>query len=327
MSFHIDDRMKKFLPILRCCWISSTGTGYGTDSSIERGELPAYFKHENLNILFRSATHISTITSKYIEKRQNGLPFPVETVKIPGCFTAEQRKVLVWYVRNVIESLFNGRNLFLGDNFSSRLIVILSSAGVSIEDNIDQLKSKWKATEVVLNEYSLREISGSEFQSVLLAIDRTDDYILNDVTLAISRAQYEVGIIVNEELTEFRELLSTYVSPETKNYSTLFHNFLDENVTFTNWLAPQDCDITQALEWWIDELRKLMRGNLTQTIMQKPITIRLQLTTAFPSLFRWPSPTSPAKLNEGWLNLICVNINCHIFFPGSRCKQSKLQKI
>ena len=130
MRFIIDNRIRKYLYNFRCYWISSTEFGRGVNSEIKGGELPAEFKHENLNILFRSASHISTITSKYIERARNELPFPAETVKIPGCFVAEQRKVSVWYVQNVFESLLNGRDLLLGDNFSSRLIVILSSDDV-----------------------------------------------------------------------------------------------------------------------------------------------------------------------------------------------------
>ncbi|XP_075253758.1 uncharacterized protein LOC142345554 isoform X2 [Convolutriloba macropyga] len=90
-----------------------------------------------------------------------------------------------------------------------------------------------------------------------------------------------------------------YLSPESNNYTTVFHRFLVENITFTDWLEPHDSDMEYALVWWESELRKLMKGNLMQIIMRKPITIRLQLTAAFPRLFCWPSPTSPAKLNTG----------------------------
>ncbi|XP_075253760.1 uncharacterized protein LOC142345554 isoform X4 [Convolutriloba macropyga] len=190
MSLNIDDRMKEYLSNFRCCWISSTEFNSGDSSIIKGDELPAEFKHENLNILFRSASHISTITSKYIERVRNELPFPAETVKIPGCFMAEQRKVSVWFVPNVIESLSNGRDLFLGDNFSNRLIVIISSDDFPAEEKIDQVKLRWKATEVVLCEDKLKDISGSEFQSVLLAVNKTS-VDLDDVTMAISRAQYE----------------------------------------------------------------------------------------------------------------------------------------
>ncbi|XP_075261255.1 uncharacterized protein LOC142352974 isoform X3 [Convolutriloba macropyga] len=313
MEFNIDDSMKKCLHNFGCCWISSTGFGHGTYSKIEGDELPAYFKHENLNILFRSASHISTITSKYIEKQRNELPFPVEAVQIPGCFLAEQRNISVRYVQNAVEYLFYGSVEFLGDNFSSRLIVIISSDDFPTEDKIGQLKLRWKATEVVLCEDSLEEISGSEFQSVLLAVDIRDEYILDNVTMAISRAQYEVEIIFNGENSEVRELLSTYLSPESNNYSTLFYKFLDENITFTNWLEPQDSDMTDGLWWWESELGKLIKGNSIQIIMRKPITIRLQLTAAFPRLFTWPSLTTPPKLNQGPLKytiVSCEDVEC-----------------
>ena len=234
----LNNEVLRQLKQLKHCWISFTETGNQWSARGFLG-IPEYFQHENLNILFRSSSHISTITRNYIEEQRQSIPLPSIPVRLPGCFTAAQREIVVKYVDKIGDVLNVGvSGKFFAEQFDDRLVVVLAQKS---EIPLDDLKVTWKATEVVhcSNSDEIDHLSGSEFQSVLLILDRgkhspANEYILTSV---VSRAQYEVGIILicSDQTAVFQlvnKMLSSYLSAKRSHHVILFEQFISShNIT------------------------------------------------------------------------------------------------
>ena len=287
--------MITMLSEFKCCWIAETGESRG-------GLLPDMtdfkFQYENLNILFRSASHISTLTRNNSERKEMLVfPFPSKPVRLPGCFTAAQRQIAVKYV-DKIEDVLNVEEIeeFLGNGFTDRLVVVLSD-GLPSDFSLKELKERWNATEVVYCSGS-REIdcvSGSEFQSVLFIINCEKDAYIGEkhLTLVVSRAQYEVGIILirtDQSWFERANLtVTSYLSVIRSDYAELFDQFISSsssnitNSTITKWIQPTDTDRHQWA-WWKKRMKIHLDHERERTLVcvqQQPISLQLQLYFAF----------------------------------------------
>ena len=191
----------------------------------------------------------------------------------------------------------------MGDNLTDRLIVVITEPD-NLPDQLDlkQLKEEWKGTELVhiTDELEADQVSGSEYQSVLIIVHKRYSYIfLTALTMAVSRAQYEVGIIVTN-YSEMSTQLSSYLSPVRKDYVLAFDRFIRNPSTNISWLEPTDTK-TEPWEWWQNRLQTHFSeqgGVATQIVMSQPLIIRLQLTAAFPEFFIFPLQ-QPNDTNEG----------------------------
>ena len=306
----LNNEVLRQLKQLKHCWISFTETGNQWSARGFLG-IPEYFQHENLNILFRSSSHISTITRNYIEEqRQKSLPFVSKPVRLPGCFTAAQREIVVKYVDKIGDVLNVGvSGKFLAEQFDDRLVVVLAQKS---EIPLDDLKVTWKATEVVhcSNSDEIDHLSGSEFQSVLLILDRgkhtpANEYILTSV---VSRAQYEVGIILicSDQTAVFQlvnKMLSSYLSAKRSDHVVLFEQFISSH-NITEWLFPTDTDGNQFM-WWEQRIKLHLTEDKERTIecvRRQPVTIQLQIYFAFYDSFNHASEA----LDPSWKGKISI---------------------
>ena len=281
---------------LFCCWISFTEPVHhqGVNLAAEYS-----FQYEYLTILFRNASHISTIIRNNIDRELDDSTFQSKSVRLPGCFTAAQTEIPQRYFTSIEDVLRVGESEeFQGNGFTDTLIVVLALQ-LPPELSLDELKERWNATEVVHcgNRYELSCISGSEFQSVWLIINCSEAPYIKDehLTLVVSRAQYEVGIIlINLDQSEFKEgdqMLSSYLSLKKSDHVALFEQFIGTNnkkpTPIDNWLQPTDTDRYQ-FEWWERRMRIQLKNGKDRTmecVNRQPATVRLQLYFAFPSLF------------------------------------------
>ena len=152
----------------KSCWMAFTDMGH----DIPRPNLPPDdFKREYLNIVFRSSSHISTVTDKLIDQEQvYRLPLSSEPVEFSGCFTAAQRTIKVKQVNNLEKNALCeiiGKD---GSQFAGRLLVILSE--IPVKQKELNLKATLMATEVVhcFRMGDVEWISGAEFESVVVVI-------------------------------------------------------------------------------------------------------------------------------------------------------------
>ncbi|XP_075240268.1 uncharacterized protein LOC142335824 [Convolutriloba macropyga] len=96
-----DSKVLDILSEFKYCWISFIETGKDTYLDMN-SVFPEQFDHEDLNILFRSACHISSITNNNItENIDKSTPFPSKPVRMPGCFTAAQKEIEVTEVDKI----------------------------------------------------------------------------------------------------------------------------------------------------------------------------------------------------------------------------------
>ena len=266
------------------------------------------FKHEYLNIVFRSSSHISTVTDKLIGQEQvYRLPLTSKPIEFPGCFTAQQRLIEVKQVKRLEDVSL--RETVGEDNcqFKTRLLVILSERQNNFADQQEQnLKATLMATEVVhcCRMADVECISGAEFQSVIVAIDKWNPQLLpRALTMAISRAQYQVVIIVDKSWTKpkFIQKLSQDLLPLKKNHETLFQQFLNTSTDLIYIFRPQD---TYTRKYWFfkQNLGKHLEENGTELVIKKSISDRLQLTVIYPQHFPFPSSTTPAGTKQNKWN-------------------------
>ena len=293
-----DSKVLDILSEFKYCWISFIETGKDTYLDMN-SVFPEQFDHEDLNILFRSACHISSITNNNItENIDKSTPFPSKPVRMPGCFTAAQKEIEVTEV-DKIENVLNIRtDTFLHDNFIDRLIVLLSETKPN-EIFIEKLKKRWSASEFVHCSavYKIDCVSGSEFQSVLFIIDTSKTFydVEDSLTAVVSRAQYEVGIILFSsgpaELEVAKEELLSYLSLKKSKHVFLFEQFINSSIGSqtddTLWLQPTNT-YTQQWRWWEKRICAHLihdRKRTIECVNRQPITVQLQLYFAFYDYF------------------------------------------
>ena len=311
----------------KSCWMAFTETGQDIPCP---NIPPADFKREYLNIVFRSSSHISTVTNKLIDQEQvYRLPLSTKPVEFPGCFTAEQREIDVKKVINLENESLREIIRNCDDKFTSRLLVILSETPKE-QRELNVKAAILMATEVVhcCRMADVECISGAEFQSVFVVIDKWKTQLLpRSLTTAISRAQYEVVIIVVDENgtnSEFFQYLSDGL-PQIKDYVSLFKEFLHASTDITEMFEPHDT-YTRQYEFWTEQLEKHLEENGTGMIMMKPVSVRLQLTVIYPQKFNFPSSiANPGReQNKTARASLCVPQNVPTYISGL---QKQLLKI
>ncbi|XP_075255768.1 uncharacterized protein LOC142348340 isoform X2 [Convolutriloba macropyga] len=298
-----------FLDALRyckCCWISLTETGSDkkTDNLYQLG-FPDVFHHENLNVLFRSSSHISSVSSSYIDRRLQQFPFPVKPVRVPGCFKANQLSIryqifngVYTYKKNELFSL-SEHETFLESTLTDRLIIILSEDIVP-RSELEEIGLSWGATQIVNDTQSekVQEVSGSEFQSVLVMADASVA-TLEAINMAVTRAQYEVGIVVFKDIREWdkEKEFTTYLEALQSEYVRIYDQFTADPPCNIGWLSLSDDD-TYRTDWWERKLERLLKGKAEDVIELfscQTVSVRLQISLAFPRLFCTPTRTHASQ--------------------------------
>ena len=311
--FLIPDKINDELSKNKWCWITFTETG---SFYVNRSDEDFYKKfdkleHEDLTILFRSANHISTITGTNIEKEEfKGLPFPSKPVLLPGCFISAQRQIELKCFDRIEDVLNVGESEeFLGNGFTDRLVVVLSDE-LPTDFSLKELKKRWNATEMVhcSDRHDLDCISGSEFQSVLFIINCGEGTVLrNDhLTSVVSRAQYEVGIIlIRSDQSGFEQvnrMVSFYLLTTRIDHAVLFDQLISttNKSTLVKWLQPTDTNNYNWL-WWNIRMEihlEKEKEQMMKCIERQPISVQLQLCFAFYQLYERYELLPRGKLNR-----------------------------
>ena len=139
----------------KCCWISLTENGSDIKAEkLYQFTFPDFFQHETLNVLFRSSSHISSVSSSYIERRLQQFPFPAKPVRIPGCFRANQLSIRCQIIRGTYK--YNKDKLlslskhetFLESTLADRLIIILCKDFVP-RSELEEIMLSWGAAQIV----------------------------------------------------------------------------------------------------------------------------------------------------------------------------------
>ena len=312
----------------KCCWVSLTDSGFDSAGLYNRPScFPDCFRHENLNILFRSASHISSISKNHIERQSLTVPFPAQPVRVPGCFTAHQRELKVKWVEKIDEGTVQFDEEFLEDGFTDRLIVLLAMDVNQHGIDLEKLKEDWNASTVAdCNQNAIIDhLSGAEFQSVLIIVDLKEKYCqaVHDINMAVSRAQYEVGIIVaGEQNSYIIKQLQSYLSSSLCYHVEIFSKFLTGSLANEDWLKPEDVN-KLPWEWWLRRLRthlKKQRDATIEIFKRQPVSVRLQLTFAFPSFFTLPYNQSHHQFLNGKNFYVIRTVYCsfHPFHKQNR---------
>ena len=294
----------------KCCWISLTESG--SNGNVVKKGFPSIFHHENLNVLFRSASHISSVSNRFIDSKQQMFPFPAKSVRVPGCFTASQANIQCKIEERIDEYYIEEQKIcvglnfflrkrhldFLGEQFLNRLLLIIFDQEFS-KLELERLRESWNASDVVHCDRSKRVdiISGSEFQSVVVFM-KASLTTIDALNMAVCRAQYEVGIIVWQDKAKWaeEEELKVYLDSLQFDHVRIYNEFMSDPPTNRGWLSPCDDDMTQW-DWWFKKLEIFMTGreeDVVRILKAQPVDVRIQLSAAFPSLFNFPTEHNKA---------------------------------
>ena len=294
------------LHVYKCCWISLTETGSDEKAdNLHQLTFPDFFHHENLNVLFRSSSHISSVSSSYIDRRLQQFPFPVKPVRVPGCFRANQLSIryqilngLYKYKKDELFSL-SEHETFLESTLADRLIIFLSKGFVP-RSELEEIELSWGAALGVrcTESEQVQQVSGSEFQSVLV-IAEASVATLEAINMAVTRAQYEVGIVVFKDITEWNkeEEFTTYLKALQSEYVRIYDQFTANPSCNIGWLSPSDDD-TYGTDWWERRLERFLRRKAEDVIdlfSCQTVSVRLQISLAFPRLFYTPTRTRASQ--------------------------------
>ncbi|XP_075257379.1 uncharacterized protein LOC142349588 isoform X3 [Convolutriloba macropyga] len=321
-----DDLVLRWFSSFKYVWLSFTELGSSKEKllKLQKTPLGSLFTHEILTILFRSSSHISKITSTYIEEKFLSLPFPSKPVIVPGCFTASQHTIPVRYIEKREDILVCNIDDISEDKFSSRLIVIFSTHS-SLEKFAAEVKKRFSAT-IVLHCSSLEDVRcvlGSEFQSVLLLFDFQEEqeikngdsgFILDALNIALSRAQYEVLIFVVKPSVLVPDQLSSYLMGVKSDFVLTFQQLIDRSSTKTDWLQPKDTNLFQ-MKWFQQRLALHFLENkdrMLLVIKQQLITVRIQMVAAFPVLFSFTTEHLPSITQQSSDSIISNEELCAI---------------
>ena len=123
-------------------------------------------------------------------------------------------------------------------------------------------------------------------QSVLIVIDVEEwkDYMLCAINLALSRAQYEVGLLVNEKISNRPDWVE-YISGTIPNYVHMFERFLAKKALSSDWLKPNDLDLYEYY-WWRSKFSPNCVSDvieINEALKVQPLQVCLQLGFAFPN--------------------------------------------
>ena len=285
----IDDESCNFFCDFLVCWIALVEIGQTnpTTTPLCSSFVKNTFQKISLDINFRNARHISNITNNFIEQQFISNPFS-SSVKSDGCFTSAQLEVELKLLETIDYDYLVNNKLFLDDHLSDRLIVIISDElADALSLDSDKMKKTWNACEIVVftsNIFYLIQISGIEFQSVLLIIDvdfyqRQHNFAVND---AVSRAQYEVGIIARKTTVNLNYLKS-YLKGDKANFINNLNLLRANEPMSSDWLKAKDLDLHEY-EWWLDRLSALKSASNPEyknLLHSQPPTICLQIEAIF----------------------------------------------
>ncbi|XP_063722537.1 uncharacterized protein LOC134848914 isoform X2 [Symsagittifera roscoffensis] len=278
----------------KCCWVAAVEAGQmvGTAGSLlgsdpfwlaERGGKQV-FEHENLNILFRSSHHISSVSNCFIERQLQTFP---ASVRIPGCFSSSENHTKIKYFIDWNDPALCDIS-FLSEAMTRRFLFIITDQS-DIASRVEMLVSAWNPTDYfVIDDFEEGEnysFSGSDFFSVLAVIDLQDfkyEY-LYDINMAVTRGQYELGFLLNSALRNNLDLMN-YITKYKTSYAQAFEDFIEGRVLTSDWLIPTDLDRFQFI-WWqrkIEESPSEDRKRYHELFKNQSPEICLQMAIAFP---------------------------------------------
>ena len=285
----------KFFFEFKVCWITLVECGQYKPMMVDvvRGELENKFEKENLDINFRNAKHISQVSNSFIDRHYVSNPYS-GAIRTPCSFVAHQQAIQVKSVKSIDYENLAAKNDFLDKEISDRLIVIISDeVDDAMKVDVDKMKKTWGGLKIddidvefyTSNVYLLIQLSGCEFQSVLIVID-VDNYLEKHnfaVNEAVSRAQYEVGIIA--KIAAWRSgYLEDYLKGAVADYVKQLKLFLLKESMKSDWLQPADLDLREY-KWWLDQFSKLETLEKTEKdklFNSQPAEVRLQIAAILP---------------------------------------------
>ena len=210
--------------ILRCrrCWIAYVSLGNQDVFGSPLSEIIVrHFVIHNMNVIFRSAHHISAFSNNFIHTRK---PITGSTALITGCYTSSQLKIEVTnFCKSELFAKLDKTWSSLSKKYADSQIVVVFTP--------NEQKNYWRIfidsqEEVASNcayildpevEFYKLPFGGLEAMSVLIIIDVDCSNIntMTSITSAITRAQYEVVLCVNDE---HKESLKSYMDKKPIKY-------------------------------------------------------------------------------------------------------------
>ncbi|XP_075259339.1 uncharacterized protein LOC142351129 [Convolutriloba macropyga] len=316
VSMHDIDFFFKF----KVCWITLVECGQYKPMMVDvvRGEIENKFEKENLDINFRNAKHISQVSNSFIDRHYVSNPYS-GAIRTPSSFVAHQQAIEVKFEESIDYENLASKNDFLDKKISDRLIVIISDeVDDAMKVDVDKMKKTWGCLKIddidvefyTSNVYLLIQLSGCEFQSVLIVID-VDNYLEKHnfaVNEAVSRAQYEVGILAKKAARR-SGYLEDYLKGAEADYVKQLKLFLSKQKMKSDWLQPADLDLREY-KWWLDQFSKLETIAKTEKdnlFNSQPAKVRLQIAAILPDAgIREEKDISTTKLRR--LNLLYWSI-------------------
>ena len=198
------------------CWISVVEAGGTPQNVFESTFEKEYkeFKLRPLTVSYRSSHHISEFVSNFIESE---LPESKCQTSVSGCFTSSQLHFKKNFFQKLEENFIKRDEDFLDKKFDQNrfLIILTSSEDVApslVEHMMEEFSCQKVATKtgwpkcIGINKKDPSEFTGCEAQSVVIVLDSDNltQLAFQPVILAISRAQYEVALLVKETLRKDR---------------------------------------------------------------------------------------------------------------------------
>ena len=173
---------------------------------------------ESLTILFRSSHHISSFSSGFIHTRKE---ITQSSARISGCFTSTQTEIVVHYYSNREDPILTDTS-FLNPKLS------FDRAAIVFTDDFEfwKLKLSQERTDVtkiitVMPDIDFYKTSftGFEVLSIIIYVDKFldpnhDQEMFVALNLAITRAQYEVLVLVNND---YKHRVKSFFRPPTRS--------------------------------------------------------------------------------------------------------------
>ena len=123
--------------------------------------------------------------------------------------------------------------------------------------------------------------------------------------MAVTRAQYEVGIVMFKDIREWgqEEEFITYLKAVQSEHVRIFDQFTADPPCNIGWLNPSDDD-TYGTDWWERRLGRFLQRkaeDVTELFSCQTASVRLQISLAFPRLFDAPTSTHDSQSKNSLL--------------------------
>ena len=190
----------------KCCWISIVDAGQRTFDHVEEllhSMSPSNFKVQKLQIVYRNATHICMISHSFIDRLS---PMSATSSNVHGCFESSQAAIEVRAFKS-INDVIASTDFFT--NYQNDRIVILFTETEHSQETCQKIRENHTQNDTIFQsivglwDENQFLFTGIEAKSVLIIVDLNAIYprSIYLINLAVNRAQYAVGVFIQEKLT------------------------------------------------------------------------------------------------------------------------------